>query len=74
LEAIEEYMQWHNHKPQQAKAQLLRSCFTNPSLLNNELNQKNKNKNKWMHHEWYPKAHGYLGPWGAVCFGFRHSS
>jgi hypothetical protein len=27
-----------------------------------------------MHHEWYPKAHGYLGPWGAVCFGFRHSS
>jgi hypothetical protein len=60
LEAFEEYIQWHTHKPPQDKGLLLKS-FTNPSLVYNELNHNNKKK--WMRHEWYPKAHGNLGPW-----------
>jgi hypothetical protein len=63
-EAIEEYIQWHTHKPPQDKVQLLKSCFTNPSLLYKELDHNNEKK--WMRHEWYPEAHGKrnLGPWG----------
>jgi hypothetical protein len=72
LEAIEEYIRWHTHKPLQDKVQLLKSCFTNPSLLCNKLNQKKEKK--WMRHEWYPKTNSYLGARGnRVCFGCRHA-
>jgi hypothetical protein len=62
-EEIEKYFAWHPHKPPQDKVELLKSAFTNPSLLCNELNQQKEEK--WMGHEWYP-THGMrqMGAWG----------